>query len=40
MKPFVKKIVVSEKPFAKNESTASQFIITDKKNFEIEKNAC
>jgi hypothetical protein len=37
MKLFVKKIVVSEKEYAKNGRTASQFIISDSKNFETEK---
>lgn len=37
MKLFVKKIVVSEKKYAKNGRTAPQFIISDKKVFETEK---
>lgn len=38
LKTFVKKLVVSEKPFSKNGRTAPQFLITDKKVFETEKN--
>lgn len=34
---FVKKFVVSEKPFAKNGRTAPQFLMTDEKDFEFEK---
>jgi hypothetical protein len=37
MKTFVKKIVVSEKPFAKNSRTAPEFIISDYRHFENEK---
>ena len=37
LKTFVKKIVVSEKPYAKNGKTASQFIISDEREFELEK---
>ncbi|MCL7763557.1 DUF1569 domain-containing protein [Polaribacter sp. Z014] len=37
LKMFVKKIVVSEKPYAKNGKTAAQFIISDDKEFEVEK---
>jgi hypothetical protein len=37
MKLFVKKIVVSEKPYAKNGRTAPQFLIVDEKEFETEK---
>ena len=37
LKMFVKKYVVSEKPYAKNVKTAPQFLITEKKNFELEK---
>jgi len=37
LKTFVKKIVVSEKPFAKNGKTAAQFIISDEREFEAEK---
>ena len=37
LKLFVKKIVVSEKEYAKNGRTASQFIISDEKEFETEK---
>lgn len=34
---FVKDTVVSEKPYKKNGKTASQFLITDDKNFQNEK---
>ena len=37
LKMIVKNIVVSEKPYAKNGRTASQFIIADDKEFEVEK---
>ena len=37
MKLFVKKIVVSEKEYAKNGRTAPQFLISDEKVFETEK---
>ncbi len=37
LKLFVKKIVVSEKPYAKNGRTAPQFLIVDEKDFETEK---
>ena len=37
LKVFVKKIVVSEKPYAKNGRTAPQFLISDEKVFENEK---
>jgi len=37
MKLFVKSIVVSEKPYKKNNRTAPQFIITDERDFEKEK---
>ena len=37
LKLFVKKIVVSDKPYAKNGRTASQFIISDEREFESEK---
>ncbi|WP_405605624.1 DUF1569 domain-containing protein [Polaribacter sp. Asnod1-A03] len=37
LKTFVKNIVVSEKPYAKNGKTAPQFIITDERDFEKEK---
>ncbi|QTE22968.1 DUF1569 domain-containing protein [Polaribacter cellanae] len=37
LKTIVKKIVVSEKPYAKNGRTASQFLIVDEKIFETEK---
>lgn len=37
LKVFVKKIVVSEKPYSKNGRTAPQFLISDEKVFENEK---
>ncbi len=37
LKLFVKKIVVSEKSYAKNGRTAPQFLITDEKVFATEK---
>ncbi len=37
LKLLVKNKVVSDKPFSKNGQTAPQFIISDAKNFEIEK---
>lgn len=37
LKLFVKKSVVSEKPYKKNAQTAPQFIITDERDFEAEK---
>ena len=37
LKAFVKKIVVGEKPYAKNSRTAPDFLITTSKEFEIEK---
>ena len=37
LKTFIKKAVVSEKPFSKNGKTAPQFIIKEEKNFEAEK---
>ena len=37
MKLFVKKIVVSEKPYSKNGRTAPQFLISDERVFETEK---
>jgi hypothetical protein len=38
LKLLVKESVVSEKPYPRNNHTAPQFIIKDKRNFEIEKN--
>jgi hypothetical protein len=35
---LVKKKVVSDGPYQKNGKTAPQFIITDKREFELEKN--
>lgn len=37
LKAFVKRPVVSEKPYPKNSRTAPQFLITDPKVFETEK---
>lgn len=37
LKLFIKNIVVNEKPFKKNGRTAPQFLITDAKHFEKEK---
>ncbi|CAM1367765.1 fragment of conserved protein of unknown function [Tenacibaculum soleae] len=37
LKTFVKKAVVNEVPFTKNGRTAPQFIITDEREFEVEK---
>lgn len=37
LKTFVKKIVVSDKPYQKNGRTAPEFIIVDNKDFEKEK---
>jgi len=37
MKNFIKKLVVSEKPYGKNGRTAPMFLITDEKNFNQEK---
>ncbi len=37
LKTFVKNIVVSDKPYAKNGRTAPEFIMTDAKDFESEK---
>jgi len=38
LKLFVKKAVVSEKPFPKNIRTAPQFVMVDEKDFKLEKN--
>ncbi len=38
LKTFVKKGVVNEKPYPKNSRTAPQFIISDKKDFDVEKS--
>jgi len=38
LKTFVKKIVVSEKPYAKNGRTAPEFIISEQKELDNEKN--
>lgn len=37
LKTFVKKTVVSEKPYAKNGRTAPQFLVVDEKDFIAEK---
>lgn len=37
LKNFIKKYVVSEKPYKKNGRTAPEFIIADERNFETEK---
>lgn len=37
LRSFVKKIVVSEKPFVKNGRTSPQFLISDERIFENEK---
>jgi hypothetical protein len=37
LKSFVKKLVVNEVPYKKNERTAPEFVITDAKVFETEK---
>lgn len=37
LKAFVKGFVVTEKPYKKSSPTAAEFIITDQKNFEFEK---
>ena len=38
LKTFVKNGVVNEKPYPKNSRTAPQFIISERKDFEDEKN--
>jgi len=38
LKLFVKKIVTGEKPYAKNSRTAPEFIISNERDFENEKN--
>jgi len=38
LKTFIKKMVVGEKPFSRNGKTAPQFLITDHKFFDTEKN--
>ena len=37
LKMVVKNVVVSEKPYSKNSRTAPQFLITESKNFDLEK---
>lgn len=37
LKTFIKKIVVGEKPYSHSMRTAPGFIITDKRNFDSEK---
>ena len=38
LKTIVKKIVVNEKPFTKNGRTAPEFLMTDEKEFNFEKD--
>lgn len=38
LRTFIKKIVTSEKPYQRNGRTAPEFIMTESKNFEAEKN--
>tara|TARA_R110002124_G_scaffold116078_7_gene272310 strand:- start:419 stop:877 length:459 start_codon:yes stop_codon:yes gene_type:complete len=38
LKSFVKNIVVGEKPYPKNSRTAPDFLITDERNFNVEKS--
>jgi hypothetical protein len=38
MKLFIKNGIVNEKPYPQNSRTAPEFIIADKRDFEIEKN--
>lgn len=38
MKLFVKRIVMSEKPYSKNSATGANFIIADERDFEKEKS--
>jgi hypothetical protein len=37
LKTLIKKVVTNEVPYKHNSSTASQFIIKETKNFEVEK---
>lgn len=37
LKLFVKKVVCGSKPYAKNNRTAPQFIISNERDFDIEK---
>lgn len=37
LKTFVKKVVVGETPYKRNNPTAPHYIISDEKNFDIEK---
>ena len=37
LKTFVKNAVVNERPYKKNSRTAPEFLVTDPKNFETEK---
>src|ERR1700752_601727 len=37
LKAMVKKLVLRPKPYGKNGRTAPEFIITDERNFEVEK---
>ncbi|GAL62119.1 DUF1569 domain-containing protein [Algibacter lectus] len=38
LKTIVKPIVVGDKPYKKNSRTAPEFVITDTKNFDLEKS--
>jgi hypothetical protein len=38
LKTFVKKIVVNEVPYKHNSRTGPQFLVTEEKNFALEKN--
>jgi hypothetical protein len=37
LKMFVKPIVVGDKPYSQNSRTAPEFLITDERKFEVEK---
>lgn len=37
LKLFVRKVVVGEKPYAKNSRTAPHFVVSDPREFELEK---
>lgn len=38
LKTFIKPMVINEKPYKKNGKTAPAFVISNHKNFELEKN--
>jgi len=38
LKTFVKNVVVNEKPYKRNSRTAPQFLVTNQREFEVEKN--